>query len=207
MSFAFAQHLEDFSQPKGLAPVPMFDASQSSDMSLHDEVEIDVEAIKSEAYQDGYNAAMAELQAQHKAAEEALRIAHEQESAALEAKLGDNMAQQIAQSAKQQLDANCNAITQQVGQILSNFVASELVEQTIGQLTDLIRGAFADNEAAHIRIEGPQILVDKLHEAMGDDFAKIDALTSDATELSLEIDQALMVTRLNDWREIFGDNS
>jgi hypothetical protein len=207
MSFAFAQHLEDFSQPKGLAPVSMFDTSQSSDMLLEDETEVDIDSIKSEAYQDGYNAALAELQGQHKAAEEALRIAHEQEYAALHAQLGEAMAQQIAQSAKQQLDTNCNAITQQVGHILSNFVSNELMVQAVQQLTDLIRSAFADNEAAQIRIEGPQALVDKLHEAIGDDFAKIDAQISDNAELSLEIDQALMVTRLNDWREIFGDNS
>lgn len=207
MSFAFAQHLEDFSQPKGLASVPMFDTSQSSDLLLQDEPEVDINSIKSEAYQDGYNAALAELQAQHNAAEEALRIAHEQEYAALHAQLGEAMAQQIALSAKQQLDANCNAITEQVGHILSNFVSNELVVQAVDQLTDLIRGAFTDNEAAQIRIEGPQVLVDKLHDAMGDDFAKIDAKTSDTIELSLEIDQALMVTRLNDWREIFGDNS
>ena len=207
MSFAFAQHLEDFGQPKGLAPVSMFDTSPSNEVMVENEPEIDVEAIKSNAYQDGYNAAMLELEAKHKAAEAAIRSAHSQELAELEARLGDNMAQKIAQTAKQQLDANCDTITQNVAQILSQFAAQELVELSVQQLKELICGAFCDDEAADIRVQGPQALIDKLQEAMGEDFAKIEVHASENTELSLEIDQALMVTRLNDWSQVFGDNS
>lgn len=206
MSFAFAQHLEDFGQPNGLAPVPMFDTSPSNAMEMQNEPEIDVNAIKTNAYQDGYSAAMAELQQQHKAKEDALLANHAQEIAALEAKLGEAMAQQIAQNARSQIDENCQVISQEVGQILSHVVSSELMNQSVHQLQDLIREAFVDDEMAQVRIEGPQVLVDKIQDAFGDDFAKIDVNTNENTELSVEIDQTLMVTKLNDWRQIFGDN-
>ena len=206
MSFAFAQHLEDFGQPNGLASVPMFDTSPSNAMEIQNEPEIDVNAIKTAAYQDGYNAAMAELQQQHKAKEDALLAGHAQEIAALEAKLGEAMAQQIAQNARSQIDENCQVISQEVGQILSHVVSSELMNQSVHQLQDLIREAFVDGQMAQVRIEGPQVLVDKIQDAFGDDFAKIDVNTNENTELSVEIDQTLMVTKLNDWRQIFGDN-
>lgn len=207
MSFAFAQHLEDFGQPNGLAPVPMFDTSPSNSMAVQNEPNIDVEAVKSKAYQDGYNAAMAEMQQQHSAAEEALRAENSQEIAALEARLGEHMAQQIAQTARTQIDENCEKISQQVGQILSQVVSNELVVQSVRQLQDLIRAAFADDEAAQIRIEGPQVLVEKLQNSFGEEFAKIEVTTTENTELSVELDQTLIETRLTDWREIFGDNS
>jgi hypothetical protein len=89
---------------------------------------------------------------------------------------------------------------------LSHVVSRELVEQSVHQLQDLIRSAFADDEAAQIRIEGPQVLVDKMQGAFGDEFAKIDVNTNENTELSVEIDETLMVTKLDDWRQIFGDN-
>lgn len=206
MSFAFAQHLEDFGQPNGLASVPMFDTSPSNAMEIQNEPEIDVNAIKTAAYQDGYNAAMAELQQQHKAKEDALLAGHAQEIAALEAKLGEAMAQQIAQNARSQIDENCQVISQEVGQILSHVVSNELMNQSVHQLQDLIREAFVDGQMAQVRIEGPQVLVDKIQDAFGDDFAKIDVNTNENTELSVEIDQTLMVTKLNDWRQIFGDN-
>lgn len=206
MSFAFAQHLEDFGQPKGFASVSMFDTSPSNAMDIQSEPEVDVDEIKSMAYQDGYNAAIAELQQQNQAAEDALRAAQAQEISALEAKLGEAMAQTIAQGAKHQIDENCQTISQEVGQILSHVVSRELVEQSVHQLQDLIRSAFADDEAAQIRIEGPQVLVDKMQGAFGDEFAKIDVNTNENTELSVEIDETLMVTKLNDWRQIFGDN-
>ena len=207
MSFAFAQHLEDFGQPKGLAPVSMFETSQPTVVTTEHEPEVDIEAIKSDSYQEGYKAAIAELEAQHKAAEEALRAVHAQELAALDAQLGDKMAQQIAEKAKQQIDANCEMMSHQVGQILTQVVSSELVTQSISQLKELILGAFADDETAQIRIDGPKALVEKLQEAVGEHFANIDAHTNENIELSLEVDQALMVTRLHEWRQIFGDNS
>ncbi|MEP2979486.1 MAG: hypothetical protein ABJO86_08375 [Lentilitoribacter sp.] len=206
MSFAFAQHLEDFGQPKGFASVSMFDTSPSDAMDIQSEPEIDIDEVKSMAYQDGYNAAIAELQQQKKAAEDALRAAQAQEILALEANLGEAMAQKIAQDARHQIDENCQTISQEVGQILSHVVSSELVDQSVRQLQDLIRAAFADDEAAQIRIEGPQVLVDKMQGTLGEDFAKIDVNTNGNTELSVEIDETLMVTKLNDWRQIFGDN-
>ena len=116
------------------------------------------------------------------------------------------MAQQIAQNARSQIDENCQVISQEVGQILSHVVSSELMNQSVHQLQDLIREAFVDGQMAQVRIEGPQVLVDKIQDAFGDDFAKIDVNTNENTELSVEIDQTLMVTKLNDWRQIFGDN-
>lgn len=206
MSFAFAQHLEDFGQPKGFASVSMFDTSPSDSMDIKSEPEIDVDAIKSMAYQDGYNAAIAELQQQNQAAEDALRAAQAQEIVAIEAKLGEAMAQTIALNARHQIDENCQTISQEVGQILSHVVSHELVNQSVQQLQELIRAAFTDDEAAQIRIEGPQVLVDKMQDAFGEEFVKIDVNTNENTELSVEIDETLMVTKLNDWRQIFGDN-
>ena len=115
-------------------------------------------------------------------------------------------AQQIAQNARSQIDENCQVISQEVGQILSHVVSNELMNQSVHQLQDLIREAFVDGQMAQVRIEGPQVLVDKIQDAFGDDFAKIDVNTRENTELSVEIDQTLMVTKLNDWRQIFGDN-
>lgn len=206
MSFAFAQHLEDFGQPKGFASVSMFDTSPPNAMDIQSKPEIDVDEIKSMAYQDGYNAAIAEMQRQNQAAEDALRAAQAQEILALEAKLGEAMAHAIAQGARQQIDENFQTISQEVGQILSHVVSRELVDQSVHRLQDLIRSAFADDETAQIRIEGPQVLVDKMKDAFGEEFAKIDVCTNENTELSVEIDETLMVTKLNEWRQVFGDN-
>lgn len=205
MSLAFAQHLEDFGQPSGMEPIQMFGTPAAMNIDIEKDIQVDVAAIRAAAYQEGFDAALAEMQAKHDNAQNAMQQSHNQDLAQLETELGQSMAQNITDGFRGQVDDNCAKISQEVGKILSHFVSQELTELSVHQLQELIKSAFAENESAQIKIEGPQVLVEKVQQSLGDEFAKIEVHQNDDINLSVEIDQTLMVTKLDAWRATFGD--
>tara|TARA_R110002126_G_scaffold51072_22_gene140173 strand:- start:440 stop:1063 length:624 start_codon:yes stop_codon:yes gene_type:complete len=205
MSLAFAQHLQDFGSPNGMVHLPIFADEDPSHLAIVPDVEINIEDERTNAYQEGYDAAIAALTEQHQAAEHALKLNFETEKANLEAQLGDLVVQQFQHSITSQIEQQSEIIKAEVGKVLTHVVSQSLAEDALAQLQNLIKSSFQDNPNSKIRIEGPQDLIDRIQSGLGADFKNIELTPSENIDLTVEIDRTLLVTKFGEWQNTFGD--
>ena len=205
MSLAFAQHLQDFGSSNEMAHLPIFADEDPSHLAIVPDVEIDIEDERANAYQQGYDAAIAILAEQHQAAERALKSEFEVEKAALEARLGDLVVEQFQQGITSQIEEQTQIIIAEVGKVLTHIVSQSLAEDALAQLQQHIKTSFQDNPNSKIRIEGPQALIDRIQSGLGAEFNNIELTPSENIDLTVEIDRTLLVTKFDEWQNTFGD--
>lgn len=207
MSMPLAHYLKDFSAPSG-TPSGVLGGDFASlddsgfDMGLSGISEpgpepIDVEAERREAYAQGHEAATAELGETHAAELLALRTAHDEEMAALEARLMGETAKRLAGGLDRTMAEIALAISEHAAEALSPFLSQELAAKAVADLAALLRAAIADGEAGTVTVKGPRALFDLLLTHLPEQQGRLRHVEDQDLDLSAEIDGTVLVTRIS----------
>lgn len=205
MSMPLAHYLKDFSAPSGTPSgvigndfASLDDTGFDSEFSATPEPEpIDLEAERREAYAQGHEAATAELGARHAAELLALRAAHDEALAALEARLMGETARRLAEALERTSADIALAVSEHAAEALSPFLSQEVAAKAVADLAALLRAAITDGEAGTITLKGPRALFDLLLAHLPEAQAGLRHVEDDDLDLSAEIEGTVLVTRIS----------
>ncbi|OJU06292.1 MAG: hypothetical protein BGN83_14845 [Rhizobium sp. 63-7] len=201
MTAALARYLKDFSEP--VEPEPVFDTSAFDDdvfvNALPEPEPVDPEAVRREAYAEGFEAATRELQAQHAAEAEAVAAAHQQELEALRQAYEAQAAALIATRINAISLAISEAISVQTTEILAPILSEALAANAVRAMAEMIRKAILDGAAGTIVVRGPGQLFDILKTELGEDAALLRHVETPDLDLTADVAGAVLVTRISAW--------
>lgn len=205
MSMPLAHYLKDFSAPAS-APSSAIggdfsavdDVSFDSDFGNLPEAEpIDVEAERRAAYAEGYETASAELGDRHAAERAALKVAHDEAMAALEARLMGETARRLADGLDRVAADIALAVSERAADALAPFLSQEVAAKAVTDLADLLKTAITEGEAGTITLKGPRALFDLLLARMPEATGVLRHVEADDLDLSAELDGTVLVTRIS----------
>lgn len=212
MSAILTKYLKDFGAP----PPPVEDLTFPSAFSLDDgdtstsfsfepEPAIDLDAERKTAFDEGYAEASAAAQQareaeiaderQKHAAEIAELVArHEQESVAMIHTRFHEMTGEIAQG-----------LADRTLQILLPMLGAQLAERAVRDLHELAMQALKDREVAQATVRGDARLIGRLKPLFASDSIEVKYIESDAVDITVEIEDAVLVTRLETWAQALAE--
>ncbi|MBW8283174.1 MAG: GTPase [Rhizobium sp.] len=207
MSMPLAHYLKDFSAPSGTPSgviggdfASLDDAGFDTGFSGISEPEpepIDLEAERREAYAQGHEAATAELGERHAAELQALRTAHDEAMAALEARLMGEAARRLAEGLERTTAEIALAISEHAAEALSPFLSREVAAKAVADLAELLRSAIVDGEAGTITVKGPRALFELLLAHLPEQQGRLRHVEDEDLDLSVEIEGTVLVTRIS----------
>ena len=207
MSMPLAHYLKDFSAPSGTPSgviggdfASLDDAGFNTDFPRMSEPEpepIDLEAERREAYAQGHEAATTELGERHAAELLALRAAHEEAMAALEARLMGETAKRLAEGLERTTAELALAISEHAAEALSPFLSQEVAAKAVADLADLLRTAIADGEAGTVTVKGPRALFDLLLTHLPEQQGRLRHVEDQDLDLSADLNGTVLVTRIS----------
>lgn len=201
MSLAFAQYLEDFGSSSDLPQLTMIPEIPKIEEAPPAQAPIDIEAEKAAAYQAGYSAASQALANDHAAQMENLVQAHKDELADKEAEIYTQISQDLMGGLASQIDRATSEIKSEVSAILMQIIEEDLAQRSIEKLDEIIKKTLKDNPGSKIEISGPDKLLTKIKLSLGEEFDHINLTEAQNTDLSVEIDQSILKTRLFEWQK------
>lgn len=209
MSLAFAQYLQDFGSSGGVPQITMMPEISGGDvapLALVAEVSIDLEAEKAVSFQEGYSAASQTLLAEHATQLEALAQSHKDELIKKEDELYTQVSQELMSGLASQIDRVSQDIKSEVSTILMQLIEEDLVQKSVEQLGDVIKKTLKENSNSKIDISGPNALLEKIKSNLDEELDHINLIEAENADLTVEIDQSILKTRLFEWHQNFGDD-
>lgn len=205
MSLAFAQHLQDFGSPSGLPQLTMMPEISRGEVTPVAELSVDIDAEKTVSYQEGYSAASQALSEEHAAQLEILAQSHRDELVKKEDEIYTQFSQELTSRLAVQIDQVSQDIKSEVSAILMQIIEGDLVRRSIEQLDDIIKSTLKENPNSKIEIRGPSIFLEKIKTNLGEELGHINLAETENADLTVEIDQSILKTRLFEWHQNFGD--
>lgn len=208
MSMSIARYLKDFGehQPAPLAlddagvvqsSFPEFDLGHDDSFAMPAPVDVDEE--KRISYAEGHEAATATLTEQFEAEKRALLESHAAEIAEFQARYHTEMAGFVAARLQENHDLVVTNLDEQISAILAPVMTEALAQKAVAGLAEIIRPSLKDGEAATLTIKGPKALYDRLIEVLGGDDKAFRFVENSDVDLSVEMDNSVLVTRLSAW--------
>lgn len=203
MSASLARYLKDFSAPPpSVTPDPFeFSGAQAPQFDFEPEPAVDVEALRSEAREEGRAEAVAELTAQHQHALAALAAAHEEAQANLAQTLQRQLAETFAQSVAAAAEEIRQTLADQVLDALKPVLDQRMAERAVDSLSTTLRSTFEPDGGIELVVRGPAALADMLLERLGGDGYALKHVEGPGPDLSVEYDETVLKTRLAAWRD------
>ena len=203
MTASIARFLKDFGEVSPPpAPPEAAGGFDFSDFAPDVPVEepIDLEAERSEAHTQGYEAATQELQAKFEEERAALVAAHETELASLKAGFDSEIVQLVQSKLAEIAITVAEAVSDQTAKVLAPLVEETLVGKAIVDMADLIRAAVLEGDVATVTIRGPEHLRVRLSEVLGGEISSlIRHVEADDLDISADLGEPALVTRLSAW--------
>lgn len=204
MSASIARYLKDFGDPQPPQPAAIaFDEPMSFglDASFHDDfpatVSADGDAVRQEAYAEGYEAATAALGLQHQQEMDALRQHMAEEMEALRQSFEQEAANRITTGLRAMAQEIAERIADETAVCLAPLLQEEIATKAVADLAVLIREAILEGEAGTIIVKGPLSLFNILATEMGDDASMFRHVEAADLDLTVEVAGSVLVTRLS----------
>lgn len=207
MSTALARYLKDFGEPQvhhsASEPLPDFSSASPEstfDFGFPDDAALpgpDIEAVRQEAYAEGYETAAVELGSRHGEQIEAMRQQHAEELAALRHAFEQEAAARIASGLKMLAEAISLRVSEEVADCLAPVLQEEIARKSVKAMAELVRDAIRDGEVAQIIVKGPLSLFNILATEMGEDAAMLRFVEAADLDLTVEQGGSVLVTRLS----------
>lgn len=203
MSASIARYLKDFGTPP---PPPVID--DELDMFAHDvtdvlalpaEEPVDLEAERAEAHAKGRQEAADEWEQRWSADRAALVEAHETEMAALRERLEGELAATIADRIEAFATATAQEVGEQTARVLAPLVEEAVVNKATADLAELVKAAILEGEVNAVTVRGPTPMFEALRTRLGDTAAVIRHVETDDIDLTVELGDASLVTRMSAW--------
>lgn len=205
MTASIARYLKDFGEP---TPVPPVLSDDIGDFAFGGGFEVpetpvdvpDVEAERSEAHAEGYEAGVTEARREWEDLRAQLQNDHAEEIAALRDKYEAEIASVVEKKMGEAAVLIAEAVSDQTARVLAPVVEQVLVSKAVADLADLLRVAILDGDAATITVHGPLHLFEKLTAVLGAEHAALFRHVEAADlDISADIGGSALVTRLSAW--------
>lgn len=205
MTSALARYLKDFGDPQphqqpmltdfGNEPsfsddFPEFPASVEMDAP-------DLEAVRQEAYAEGYETALAEFNLKHEEALEALRQAHAEELQRIQKTHEEQTASRIAEALKSIAAELAERVSDEVAHCLAPLLQASIARKAVADMSELLRDAVLEGDAGPIIVKGPLSLFNILATELGEDAVLLRHIEAADLDLTVEIAGSVLVTRMS----------
>ena len=201
MTAALTRYLKDFSTP-AMPPAPVAVFELDNDFHFDPppvEPSVDIDAERASAFAEGRAEGEAASDARWNAEREKLLAEHEAALAALRDEFERETAARIA--------ADLTRIQEQTSLVLENAVAGVLapvMEEAVAQamvkeLAQLVRETLSAEEVTRLTVHGSLNLFELFKQALGADVPEMRHVETTDLDLSVDINEAVLVTRLSAW--------
>lgn len=208
MSTALARYLKDFGEPQASQPSPTLLPDFGSegpafveDFAFPEEPAAaaapDLEALRQEAYAEGYEAASVELTTRHAEEIEALREHYAQELAQLRQAYDDEMAAILSKGLRAVAETLSLSISENVAECLAPVLQEDIARKSVEAMAVLVREAIVEGDAGQIIVKGPLSLFNILATEMGEDASMLRHVEAADLDLTVEQGGSVLVTRLS----------
>jgi hypothetical protein len=213
MSAILTKYLKDFGAPP---PPPVEDLSFPSAFSLDDagstssfsfepEPSVDLDAERKAAFDEGYAAAAAVAEEARDAALTEERQKHAAELADLNARHEQDAVAMIHTRFHEMTGEIAQALADRTLQILMPMLGAQLAERAVHDLHDLAKQALKDREVAHVTVRGDATMIAALKPLFEADAIEAKYIENQSIDLTVEIEDAVLVTRLETWAQALAE--
>lgn len=210
MSAMLSRYLKDFSAPKvelSLMPQKYF-PDLDSDYADGDRLgarpatpEIDIDAERRRAFAEGRAEATAELVFEHERQIADLQAAHAAELAALTQRLEAETANRLAERFADMADSLVAALGDQTARVLAPVMEDALLQRAVADMAQMIKQGLVAGEGCTLVVKGPTQLFEALKRQLGEDMPLFRHVETDDIDLAVEMDGAILVTRMAAWAD------
>jgi hypothetical protein len=212
MNAMLTKYLKDFSAPQPVSPVGndilhSLAGAPLADMHFPAEPEpqVDIEAERSEAHDEGYREAAAFYANQHAEEIETLKQAHDFQLQGLADAHESETIWMIHTRFHEMTQALSQSIAEQTLQVLLPVFEEEVCRRAIAQLADLVREALSESSVSTIVMRGPERLYLRLKPLLEMDGMQIRFIESTSIDISVEVNDTVLVTRLANWAQALSE--
>lgn len=160
-----------------------------------------LEFVEAAGYSRGFSEAQASVANKYEALLKEKTEAFEAQLAAERAQWVERSADQSVHLIKEEIQRCETAIGEQVARLLLPLIETQLAEQSVREIRDLVRRLLAEAPEAHMKISGPGGMVEAMRMALGENGLHASVQESDVLELRVEIDQVVIESRVSKWVE------
>ncbi|MDB5525944.1 MAG: hypothetical protein JWM58_3707 [Rhizobium sp.] len=212
MNAMLTKYLKDFSAPQPAGPVgsdflnslpgaPLADLN----FAVEPEPQVDIEAERQEAHEQGYREAAELYEGRHAEEIETLREMHALQLRELADTHESETIWMIHTRFHEMTLAISQTIAEQTLQVLLPVFEEEFCRRSIAHLAELVRTALSEAEVATVVIRGPERLYIRLKPLLEMDGVQTRFIESISPDISVEINDAVLVTRLASWTQALSE--
>ncbi len=212
MNAMLTKYLKDFSAPQPASPVGndilhSLAGAPLADMHFPAEPEpqVDIEAERREAHDEGYREAAAFCANQHAEEIETLKQAHDFQLQGLADAHESETIWMIHTRFHEMTQALSQSIAEQTLQVLLPVFEEEVCRRAIAQLADLVREALSESSVSTVVMRGPERLYLRLKPLLEMDGMQIRFIESTSIDISVEVNDTVLVTRLANWAQALSE--
>lgn len=204
MALALADVLEDFGCRRlttpDVPPLAFGDVPEAPEMVSAPLPELpDVDALIRVAVEQAERELAERLAAEHETALVAERERHASEIQTIEQRYGELLGSALAGEMTAMRATVTAAVTSATARILGPVLSADMHARSMAQLAETLKTALEDVEATRIRITGPVLLYQALCRAAGEIAEHFEFTESDATDLTVRVDDRVFETRFAEW--------
>ena len=209
MNAMLTKYLKDFSVPETTALVEtailssLADSSPLGDMDFlsEPEPEIDLEAERKLAYEEGYAKARAELEESFAGQLVALAEDHGQEVRAQEERHDSEIMRVIHARFFDMTVAISQAVADQTLQALLPVIDADVARRSVTALADAVRKAMTEEKAADVLVRGPMRLYEMIKPKFDERGIACRHVEAETVDILVEINETVLTTRLSVWAQ------
>jgi hypothetical protein len=198
---ALSDLLPDF----GTRPPRLEAAVKPRDVAVQPAPQVDTDTLVRAAVARAEAALEGRLATEHRAALEAERDAHAEETRAFLSALGDDVGRTIAAQMESFEKHVVDVVGGQVSRILGAMLADDLQQRSLAALAGIVRETIGDAEAMRVRVAGPLSLYEPLREALGPRGRNLDFVETPGFDLTVTMDDAVVETRMAEWSQALSE--
>jgi len=211
MNAMLTKYLKDFSAPPPDAEKLIIDSLDDQpglgmDFSfVAPEPEIDLEAERKEAFDEGYQEATRVLDSEHQSEIQALLQRHEQELAALAAAHEQDVVSKIHRRYQDMSNELAQTLAEQTLQVLLPVLSADMADRAVDRLYGMVKSALTEREVTTLLVRGNASLYATLKPMLDADGVASRLIESDTIDLYVEIEEMVLVTRLETWAQALSE--
>lgn len=205
---AMLKYLKDFSVPESTALVESnilssLAGSPLPDMSFFSEPEpeIDVEAERKQAFEEGYDKARLELEENFAGQLAAIANDHDQEIRAMEDRHDTEVMRVIHARFFDMTVAISQSVADQTLQALLPIIDADVARRSVVALADAVRKAMTEEKAADVLVRGPMRLYEMLKPKFDERGIACRHVEAETIDILVEINETVLTTRLGIWAQ------
>ncbi|MGF9693376.1 hypothetical protein AAIH46_11195 [Rhizobium sp. 0TCS1.26] len=203
MTAPLARYLKDFSAPRVL-PTILAEEDFGSSFSfepapLLPSVEVDVEAERAEAFAEGKVEAEAAARAAWEAERVEIERRHAEEIAALRRSLESEALLRVEAGYAAAAERIAAIVSDQLAAVLAPVMQDALATKATQKLAAMIRTVMQDGSVGQLTVKAPASLFETLKKALGDNAPDLRHIETTDLDISVDIDEAVLVTRMSAW--------